>query len=474
MNIARNSVNRFLAAIFVSAKLVAFSYAVGGAQPAMAGGFTACEQPFIFEGSAANIVPLEYVATSVDRTAIETERSEKLQETARRLSWLFKLDSWHQATYGSLGVVAHMFLGQVCEADEVLQELLLGRSGLPVRKDQILIILHGRIFIEDGQIFVQSQVSGFRRRSHPDEFVMPLAANFASETLSVHLAASDKSLFVSLPVLDMTFAPRVISEDLFDRIDATFLEASRVFTRPDLDAPSDELLFQPGRPRAFSVRITDEPGWIEIEDRFGGHPDRGFIRVNPEASGLFHRNLPELDFLNGLLGFLRVQQVRNSTDFTPTHDRAALQTMNAFERYLGNDLTAYEPEVRALANGLVGFVKASELNDWPGARKAFLRAAELAPTDTHYRNALGVTDAVLCCVDVGSSPYRDPTRWFADAVSVDPKNGEALGNMLHFLEFLSSAEEPPENINVSNLPRTLEVVRKVAEQNPDLIRGGLD
>lgn len=440
-----------------------------GVRPVSAGGFTACDAPFIFEGSAANIVPLEYIATSIDSSSARGDRQARLQETAQRFSWLFKLDSWHQPTYGSLGVVAHMFLGGICEPDEVLGMLLAGGASAPLRKGQILVFLQGRIFIEDDQIFVQSRLRGFRRQSHQQELVIPLHGNFAEETFNWVLGQTDRSVSISMPLLDITFAPRVLSEDLFNRIDEAFMVANRVFSEPDVNAASDELVFEPGQGRAFSVRITNEPGWIEVEDMFGGHPNSGYIRVNPEASRLFHLSLPELDFLNGLLGFLRLQQVRASPDFSSVPRSAPLQANAAFERYLQNELTNNEPETRALALGLIGFIQASELGDLAAARLSFLRAAELAPTETHYRNALGVTDAMLCCALESSSPYRDPSRWFADAVSVDPENGEALGNLLHFLEFLTSIDEAPDGIDKTNIPQTLEMVRKVAEQNPDLI-----
>ncbi|WP_170764705.1 hypothetical protein [Ruegeria lacuscaerulensis] len=462
-----------LAALILCGVLTLLTGASFGARGADAGGFTACDSPYIFEGSAANIVPLEYLATSAEATSSEGNRLERLQEMAQRFSWLFKLDSWHQPTYGSLGVVAHMFLGQVCDPDEVLEKLLAGGASVPLRNGQVLVFMQGRIFIEDEQIFLQSRLRGFRRQSHQYEFLQPMPRNYAEEVLFVPLAGSDQRLSVSVPALDVTFAARVISAELFDGIDSAFLEASRVFAQPDVNASSEELMFEPGQPRAFSVRITNEPGWIEVNDEMGGHPDHGFIRVNPEASRLFHHSLPELDFLNGILGFLRLQQDHELGEYPPVPGRAPSQAIAAFERYLENELTGDEPELRALAHGLIGFIEASELNNWSASRKSFLRAAELAPTDTHYRNALGVTDAILCCSGDARPPYRDPARWFADAISVYPVNGEALSNLLHFLEFLMATERTPEGIDTANLPKTLNVVRNVTEKNPHLLRKDL-
>ncbi len=461
------------AGLALSVALMSLASIVSDIRPVQAGGFTACEHPFIFDDSAANIVPLEYLATSADASSGDGNRIEKLQETARRFSWLFKLDSWHQPTYGSLGVVAHMFLEGVCDPDEVLGRLLTGEASQPLHKGQILVFLQGRIFLEEDQIFVQSRLRGFRRLTDQYEAVQPLSDNFADEYLPAQLGLPGYPMSISIPALDVTFAPRVVSEELFNRIDTIFIEASKVYRSPDLGASSDELLFEPSQPRAFSVEIGVQPGWIKVDDMFGGHPSQGYIRVNPGASRVFHSSLPELDFLNGALGFLRLQQTRMSDEFPPVSDGTVQLAQAAFERYLNNDLTLNEPEIRALAHALVGFIQASEEEDWMAARVSFLEAAELSPTDTHYRNALGVTDAILCCSQDVSSPYRDPARWFADALSVNPENGESLSNLLHFLEYLSETDQKPEGIDTTNLPKVLDVVRSVADQNPDLMSKGL-
>ncbi len=460
------------AGLAVSIALLSLAGVVSDSRPVQAGGFTACEYPFVFEGSAANIVPLEYLATSADVSSGDGDRLAKLQKTARRFSWLFKLDSWHQPTYGSLGVVAHMFLDGVCDPDVVLDRLLSGGASQPLREGQILVFLQGRIFLEEDQIFVQSRLRGFRRLTDQYEAVQPLSNNFAEEFLHAYLGQSGEPMSISIPALDVTFAPRVISEELFRRIDITFIEASKVYSSPDLEASSDELLFEPNQRRAFSVEIGAEPGWIKVDDMFGGHPNQGYIRINPEASHLFHSSLPELDFLNGALGFLRLRQNWLSDEFPPVSDGTAQMAQAALERYLENELTLNEPELRALAHALIGFIQASEEKDWMAARVSFLEAATLSPTDTHYRNALGVTDAMLCCSHDVSPPYRDPARWFADALSVNPENGESLSNLLHFLEYLNETNQKPDGIDTTNLPTALDVVRKVADQNPELMSKG--
>ncbi len=442
---------------------------VATVRSANAGGVTACDSPFVFEGSAANIVPLEYLATLADRAGGDVANRDRLQESAQRLAWLMKLDSWHQPTYGSLGVVAHMYLGQVCDPDDVLDTLIAGGAFAPVRTGQILIFLNGKLFIDGDRIFLQSRMRAFRRNAHDHDETLPLAAYFERESLSASIAGAERPLLARLPLIDITFAPREMTKEVFTKIDETFTEASRVHDAPDPGSHSEPLIFDANQPRAFSVQIPDEEGWIYVEDMFGGVPDKGFIKSDPEASALLHDSLPELDFMNGVLGVLRLQQARASGDYAPPPDSSEALAARSLDRFLGNERTGEEREARSLALALKGLMAAIDTGDWRKARENFLRAAQLSPAKSEYRNLLGVTDAALCCGGDPDPPYRDPARWFADSLSLAPEDGRALTNLRDYLGALSRRESAPEGINTEGLSDKLAIIREVVSNNPELL-----
>lgn len=422
-----------------------------------AGGFTACDAPFIFDDSAANIVPVEYLATSADRESEDAGRLERIQATAQRMAWLIKLDSWHQPTYGSLGVVAHMFFHEKCDPDDVLDGLIRGGASSPISPGQILVMLQGRIFIEDDQIFLQSRLRGFRRNEVPLDSADALSRYFADEGLSVTLHDGAYKLRASLPPLDVTFAPRGLTAEL-DSIDQRFEEASIIYPERDVTERGEALRFDPDQPQAFTVELFDGGEWLRIEDIFGGVS--GFIRADPTAPATLHTGLPELEFLNGLLGFLRVSQALNGADYLPPPGSASRGARASLARFVASERTAEDVEARALASALSG-VLAAFGNDWVEARGRFMAAATAAPYRGAYRNLLGLADAMLCCSGVPRAGFTDPTRAFADSLSLAPDDREALLNIDAFLAFLSETAEPPVGIDTSRLMERRAVVRRV-------------
>ena len=427
-----------------------------------AGGFTACESPFIFDGSAANIVPIEYLATTADQKSADPDRRRQIQETAQHLAWLMKLDSWHQPTYGSLGVVSHMFLEGTCDPDVVLDRLIRGGASAPIRPGQVLVMLQGRIFTEGEDIFLQSRLRGFRRNAVPPGEAPTLSGYFEVEGLTATLGNGSAALTATLPLLDITFAPRAVTRSELQEIDSIFVEASIVRAEPSLSSRGSPLRFEPGQPHAFTVEIFDGGKWLKVADIFGGIS--GYIRADPEVSAFLHRKLPELDFLNGMLGYLRIRQARSGLgDYPPPPESAARQAEERLTRFIERDEDARAADARALAAALIGSL-AADGEDWRGARARFAEAAAASPYGPAYRTLLGVADARLCCAAAPAPGFDDPARSFTDSLSLDPENLVALRNLDTFLASLARLAEinaVPAGIDASRLAQRREVVQKV-------------
>lgn len=423
---------------------------------AHAGGFTACDAPFIFEGAAANIVPIEYVATTADQGA--DDRLAALQATAQRLAWLIKLDSWHQPTYGSLGVVAHMFLGRQCDPDEVLEQLLRGGGGPPMRPGQILLLVHGKIFIEGEQIFLQTRLRGFRRNLEELGDGNPLASYRVPETIGAPLLGNAYRVEAGLPDLDITFAPRAMTTAEFEEIDQIFAQASRLYSEPSEDSPSQALGFEPGATRAFQIEIVENGAWLKVQDMLSGLS--GYIHSDPDASRFLHDRMPELDLLNAMLGYLRVRQADASLiDFPPPPSGSAERAHKSLQAFLEKEHTSDEVEARALAFALMAALEITSQGDWISARSDLSQAVGLTPYKSEYRNMLGVIDTYLCCTGSPVGEYGDPARAFAEALSLAPDNVEALKNLDVFLNVLGELSLIPAGINASRLDDRREVVQ---------------
>ena len=440
--------------LLVAAMLAA---SAGGAR---ADAVAPCNAPFIFEGLAANIVPVEYLATASDQRSADSERLRQIQDTAQHLAWLVKLDSWHQPTYGSLGVVTHMRLGRSCDPDEVLSSLILGDAGAPIRAGQILVMLQGRIFIEGDEIFLQSRLRAFRRNALPPGKAQTLTGYFAREGLVAPLGNGLPALVAALPPLDITFAPRALTVSELRRIDSTFVEANVVHTERSTSSPGEPLRFAPGDRQAFAIQILDDGEWLKLTD-FSGNT-AGYIHANPEISVFLHQKMPELDFLNGVLGYLRVRQAQSGVgDQPPPPKSAARQAQERFARFMEREGAAEDAEANALAAALTGILAATDGADWTEARARFAAAAALSPYRPEYRSLLGVADAQLCCAAAPVAGFEDPARSFTDSLSLDPDNLQALRNLDAFLALLAAARPVPDGIDASRLDQRREVVQRV-------------
>ncbi len=432
------------------------------ATPSHAGAIASCDAPFVFEGSAANIVPIEYLATSAETHEREGSRLGKIQETAQHLAWLMKLDSWHQPTYGSLGAVAHVFNQRRCTGDDVLMGLIVGSDSPPIPPGQILLMLEGKIFIEGEEIFLQSRLRGFRRNMEFPDRRRPFTRYMIAESVEAALPNEGAALAAALPVIDVTFAPRAITEAELDEIDESFVGASAIHQAPSDESPASSLRFGHDRPQAFSVQLVEGGDWIKVAGHRSGGPT-GFIRTNPEVSEFLHAKLPELDFVNGILGFFRVRQTMNAgpddpVSFRPAPPGAAKHARASLQRFLDRE-TIGDDDAKALASALIGVLD-GQSGEWKAARDAFAAAVATAPYRSEYRNLLGIADAQLCCSEGTEIASGDPAHAFVDAISIDPENPTALRNLDAFLSLLATTGQSPEGIDASRLNERQGAVRK--------------
>lgn len=432
---------------------------------AQAGGVVACNAPFIFERAAANVVPLEFLATQGDNDTEDRERLDRLQATAQRLAWLLKLDTWHQPTYGSLGAVALMFLGEKCKPDEVVQALLRGSSAPPMRAGQVLVMLSGKIFIENETVFLQSRILAFRR-SDTDLQGEPNSRTYALNETLLATTEDVPSLQASLPVLDVTFEPRALTFDELALIDMQFMTANKVYSEASEDSPATELSFDPEQPIAFSVSVSDDGQWLHVEDFFGNIS--GFIRANPESSVFLHEKMPELDFLNGVLGYLRIRQTNTGAgDFPRPPETAPGTALERLQRFLARSDPKVEGHAQAVATAISAAIEGEVSGNWQQARTLLAQAVERDPYESRLRNLLGVVNARLCCTGGSGGEYTDPAVDFTDSLSLDPDNTQALLNLDAFLDLLaggSGAEKP--GIDMSRLAERQQVVKQAVTAAP--------
>ena len=99
-----------------------------------------------------------------------------------------------------------------------------------------------------------------------------------------------------------------------NRISETFRKAIEVRDATHTPSLSEGLSLNPDKPTAFAVEEVDPPGWIKIQS-FNTSDFRpgdaatgnfGWIQVESDATQFLHQRMPELEFVNGVIGYLRV------------------------------------------------------------------------------------------------------------------------------------------------------------------------
>jgi hypothetical protein len=393
--------------VFAGLLLLA-ALATAAAREAGAGMLAACEEPAGFAGPVQVFV-LQY---GFEPSALDADP--RLVESARRLSYLIQLDVLANDSYGSIAsILLQEERSGTCRAGEV-QDRLLGSGAL--QPGQAVALVWGRIYREGDDVLVQSYLRFLR--VDPDDL------RYADERFAVALSDPPVRLEGSLPTQSIAFAPRRLSAERLDAIDADWRAAARLYERPDAGASAREL--PPADERfAYFVRKMTPDGWLEVELSQGaGH---GWLKADPEVRRSLRALLPELDFIEGVIGYLSYRQAADGRGFPAP---PAPWMVERIERRVSG-FVGPAGEASTLALTLLGTLQAFATPDQLAAGLESLRAAlRQQPEDGRLRNLVAMAELKQCCAesDMDSALKRVPTMLLA-GLAVDPNNADLLANL---------------------------------------------
>lgn len=265
------------------------------AAPAHAGMFArSCSEPVVFRGAAVNALVLPWrVDVGLGASAPGLPAAGRQVSSLAHLQLLMGM-----LPLGSIGAVDLLSEGgAICDVDEVLKRV--SREGVEsgtLAPGQAVVVIWGRLFEQDGDLFVQTYLR-FSRQG---------AEGLAPERLS--LTWGGTQLQARLPMQALAFAPRRIRLDDLARIDAATRAALRVHDTPD--AATAGVAF-PSSPReGLPYWITGQRGdWLQLQPMRAGLP-AGWVRARSGdeiPAWSLSRWLPELDYALGVAGWLRLQ-----------------------------------------------------------------------------------------------------------------------------------------------------------------------
>jgi len=333
-----------------------------------------CRFPMVFEGAAVNVVVLPYRYASGSNSS--------LTNMGNRLSLLVKLDVLsHILGYGSVGAVQMEMPEGVskddpsCLPETVLPKLLGASQGavtaLPPKRG--LVLVWGLLYEDGDDVFVQTYARFLRRD--------------VDETLTFQAGGSTFSAKPSSQSL--AFTPQKLSQAELKQIEDSYRKANFVRSAPDDKAPGDRLPDLVAKcagcddsPVHAGFYVQEKKGeWIRIQymDPIRGQRKEGWIHAAGGLEGTpLDRVLPELNFIEGCAGYLRLRVADANHTPPPLGSAAlALSQLDAFSKSNDTQPTDIANAVALQLAGIVEYLSAPDqlqsltraAGDFEGARK---------------------------------------------------------------------------------------------------------
>lgn len=409
---------------------------------ARAGMMAPCSAPEMFPDAGVTVFVFPYV----DHTSPESRRIESPVGT--ELAGLIQIDTLLAISrFGNVASIRLMGRPSDCRPERVLADLL-DRFG-PGRPGRAVVMVWGRIFRIDKDIYVQSYAS-FRRfvRDDPGD--------------AIQLPLGDRTLVGQLATQTIAFAPRHVSDQDLTRIRDRYARENIVHQDANEGSPGRPLLtlFPDGaRPAYYVSDVLDD--WIRIQANSG---QGGWVLARGMlGEQSLSARLPEMRFVEGVAGYF---SVRDKVD--ARRSELAGSALRAFEE---SPLNRTEPTALAVSMQLRGLITLLAQKQSPAAfdeaGSLFTRAAALLPSNS----AAGNLAAVAATYREWQTPgrqldFQSSVNRFWSSIAADPNDKTALTNCWTLFVLAQNPQHRsrfvlPQNVTVDSLARKSSAMEQV-------------
>jgi hypothetical protein len=410
--------------------------------------FSSCGgEPFAFENAEVNVVILPYFQSGAS--------PRQLDGLGSQLALLIKLETLYRAmTYDQWGIVLLTGPKKDCDPEKIANELLLTKHIHPGGR---LIMVWGNLYQQDEDVYVQTFAKFYRN---------PLSGETTTPP-EIGIQLAGKTFQGRVNGQEFAFPPEQLPIFVMNAVADNFKKAVYLYDAPQLSSSKTPIPLNQFRKcddcrgaLAFTVEGRDGD-WVHVKAQ-GGRD--GYLVARLEEGVSLNQRMPEVSFLQGLMGFLRYSVQGQDAD--RSRWSAGMKVAEqALMEYAQRDEAAQEPETKAAALQLSGMLEFAHTGKDPSEQ--FDTAYQLAPYSSDSRNLA----AVFRLYRNYNSPARnlrprDLANDFVAAVALDPKNALVLANLQSLYELLASPEteakiNPDFAIKPSELQASIEKVKAI-------------
>lgn len=373
------------------------------ARGAQAGAMSPCDDPTIFDAKVqVHIIP--YQAEG------------RLTDKGRALATLLQRHVLFAALkYPSIGVQELVEYGGLCNFAKVS-----GRIRARLKPGQTAIFLSGRVFEQDGRIYLKNIVS----------------VATPAHAMRWSLAPESQATITTTAPLDVQgFAPRTIPLSFLDQLESSQRQSRQVHSEPNEQSPATKLPDGPADQYTFQV-FEAHDDWMRV--RIMPYGISGWLPAHALASGeQLKGEFPELYFVDALVGYF-------SMPTSAERDRRLLDlTLASFDQYLHVTEDRAESDPRALAMVLKGNARLRAAGtQWPtatlqAARNDYSRAAAESPSWSPAKSHLLACTALICVRGACENQAKTLEADYLDAISRDPLSRDLIDGLSAYYQAAS-------------------------------------
>lgn len=362
---------------------------------AQAGARSPCSDPIVFDsGVQVHIFPFT--------------TDTRLTKEGQALATLLQRHVLFAALkYPSIGVQELISDDSPCNFGQVA-----GRISARLKAGQTGIFMWGRIFEQDGRIYLKSYVR-VKAPADKSEIRWPLAAD-PQATIITHV-----------PLAIEGFAPRTIPVSFLERLEPSQQMALRIHSEPNAQSSSSPL---PKGVRYSFLVFEARDDWMRV--RVKPFDAEGWMPAHALVSGqALKGEFPELYFVDALIGYFSIAG-------NPEKDRRLFElTRGSFDQYLNVTEGRAEPDARALAMVLTGNARLRAAgSEWSTATLSavmndYQRAAKESPTWTPAQAHLLANASMLCVRAACEGGAANLEGRFLGAIARDPLSVDLVNGL---------------------------------------------